>query len=147
MKKIDDIIVEVPNATITAKPPETPPVQQTFDIHQYAYSYWAYKKPKFLADYTNGKNRGNITTKKLTPTNILNELMHHLSQTIVYLYNKNNKTTETLQNVLTILESSVKIISKDIEKADMKNLEIEEFIAAFQGIINSYVDKQLGDRL
>jgi hypothetical protein len=137
-----NIIIDVENTSISSKPATSIPIKQEFNIHQYSLDYWANKKPKFIQCYNVGKNRGNIATKHITTSNVITEFIQYFNQTLIYIYNNNDKTTEKLQNCLNILNSVAKIISIDIE--NNKTIEVEEFIAGMQGIVNSFTEKTLG---
>jgi hypothetical protein len=139
---MNDLIKEVQNNSISSKPIPEVAVKPTFNIHQYSYDYWSYKKPKFIQDYKVGKNRGNISTKHIKSDNIIIEFIQYLSQTITHIYNKNNQTTEKLQIPLNILNNISKIINSELK--ELETFEVEEFIAGMQGVINSFTEKTLG---
>lgn len=138
-----NIVMEVENKSISSKPPTPQIIKQEFDIHNYSLEYWSDKKPKFIQSYKMGKNRGHIATKHITTSNIISEFIQYFNQTLIYIYNNNNQTTEKLQLSLNILNNIAKIISIDIE--NIKTVEVEEFIAGMQGIINSFTEKTLGN--
>ena len=137
-REIDDIMKEVSSSSIPiVKPPEEiQPVK--IDTNLLGQQYWSSKSNSLLSDYKYGENLARFGENELSTKAFFKRLIVSLCSIISNEYQKRGAGAEDLKPLYNILEASMLVLSKEIDKKGLKDYSVISIIAALDGFITNY---------
>lgn len=138
-KGLMDLMEEVPASSITPDKPKeiekpTPP-----DVNSILKNNWANKSNSLMADYAFGESFAKFGESKLTPEAFFARLSDAIRNILANEHQKRNVGSEDLKIYCDNLETSFKILAKEIERKGLPNLDTLAIISALQGFLANYV--------
>jgi hypothetical protein len=139
--ELSDLMTEKPASFITITKEETEQPKERVDINAILESCWSSKSNSLLSDYKYGKSLAQFGECELNTKAFYKRLGTVLCATVSNECQKRGMSSEDLKPIYGIIENSLRIISKEIEKKDLKDFEILSIIAALQGFLINYNKK------
>jgi hypothetical protein len=137
-KGLDEIMKVVPPSFIaTVKPPEEV-LKENPNTNIPKHNYWGSKSNQLLNDYKYGENLALYGENDLTTQAFFKRFTASICAIISNEFLKRGTGAESLKPYYNILESCMLLISKEIDKKELKDYEILSIIASLDGFVTNY---------
>ena len=113
-------------------------VKSPLNITTANHEVWASRSNRLLNDYKYGESLARFGDTDLTTRIFFKRLSNAICGTISNEYQKRGSSAEELKPLYNILDASMLLLAKEIEKKDLKEFEILAIIATLQGFITTY---------
>lgn len=137
-KELDDIMKDVPASSIALVKEAGPAPKVNPDINAQNQLLWGNKSNRLLTDYKYGENLALYGENNYTVPCFFKRLSVSLCAIISNEYQKRSMGAEHLKPYYNILESCMNLISKEIEKNELKEQDVSSIIASLHGFITNY---------
>ncbi|MDD4110038.1 MAG: hypothetical protein PHS54_00630 [Clostridia bacterium] len=135
------LIKDAPSSSI---PPERKPHEDEWqppDINLQSREIWGKESNQLLDDYKFGESFAKFGESNLTTKMFLKRFSLAICTIISNEYQKRGVGAEEMLPLYKILESTFLLISKEIDKKDLKDFNILSIISSLQGFLNNYRKK------
>lgn len=137
-RALDELMNVVPSSSIplTKETPEAPKIPP--DVNNTNQEFWGSKSNRLLNDYKYGVNLARFGENDLTTRGFFKRLSASLCATISNEFQKRGTGAEHLKPYYNILESCLLLMSKEIDKSELKEYDVQAIIASLNGFITNY---------
>lgn len=140
--ELQSLMKEIPASSIPIVQPPLEAVKEKQDIDALLQEIWSSKSNALLNDYKYGKGLALYGENELSIKSFFKRFGTSMCGILTNEFQKRGTGSEGLKQHYAILENCLQIISKEIEKKDLKDFEIYSIIAALQGFLINYNRKE-----
>lgn len=141
-REIDELMIEVSSSIIQITKPSEEEPKQSIDVNLSNEEFWGRKSSKLLDDYKFGTSLALFGKNELNTQSFFKRFSTAICATISNECQKRGNSAENLKPHYSILESCLLLLSKEIDKKDLKDQDIFSIIATLQGFISNYNNKK-----
>jgi len=129
-----------PKATLDPIP-EKFVTEYATDFSAASRDFWQKNFALFVADYSKGCITGKFGKNTLTLPDFLDRLYQGIRECITSELTKRNKTTEEIRQHFQLLDSTFKVLAKEIQNITTNNkINATCMLAFMQGFVNMYIE-------
>jgi hypothetical protein len=139
---LDELMKDAPSSFIDIKPASAEPEEDPPDINDLLRDKWVAKSPELLDAYKYGEALAAFGDNELNTVNFFKRFSQAFINTVSNEFQKNGSGSESLKHHFDILESSLKLIAKEIETKELPEYEVSSIIASLQAFILNYTIKK-----
>lgn len=136
--ELQELFKEVPASCIPVQQVVTEVIKEKQDVDAILQDMWGNKSTSLLSDYKYGKGLALYGENDLSLKVFFKRFGTSICGVLSNEFQKRGTGSESLKQHYNILENCLQIISKEIEKKDLKDFEILAIIAALQGFLINY---------
>jgi hypothetical protein len=135
---LSKLMKEVPSSSIGLVKESPPPLKLKPNINLLNRENWGSRSNQLLDDYKYGEALAKFGETNMSTKVFFKRFSASLCAIISNEYQKRGMGGEELKFLYNILESVIMLISKEIDKKELKDFNISSIIAAMQGFIINY---------
>ncbi len=135
---LEELFKEVPASSIPTPKEEVSVAKAPVNVTAVNQEAWANKSNRLLNDYKYGEGLARFGDTDLTTRTFFKRLSNAICGTVSNEYQKRGTSAEDLKPLYHILDATLLLLAKEIEKKDLREFEILAIIATLQGFITTY---------
>lgn len=140
-KEIDEIINLVEPSSIPLQI-EKEDTKILINLDKIAETVWGDKSASLQNDYKFGKGAALFGENEMSLYKFFKRFGNSFCSIINNELSKKGQSSESLKPLYNIFENALLLISREIDKKDLKDLDIHSIIASLQGFVINYSNKK-----